>query len=346
MTTTIHVVGHLGGRNFGDDLMLRGLRALAEARFGAVDLVTWQATQLRAFTRATAGGPSRLVLLPGSTFHDYYRGGRAARQDAAKAAYVAFARVARARGWPVVLCGSLGPSWRRRSLVLDRAVARAAHRLLLRDERSLRYARGLGGGEASLAPDVAVPALADLAATLGATPSEAGVALVCPAVDRQYPAWSYPLPDTAAEGLRAGGCRVLRVLAAHGSAATDRDEEATDRLAAAAARHGLAFDRVAPPAGASWEVPAFAGQLARAQVVVSARLHPAMAALSLGVPTLVAPYHPKLREVLAPAFEGVVHLPPEATGAEVAAAVASAAPPVVRTGAPRWDDHLVEGLVG
>lgn len=319
----LHVVGHLGGRNFGDELMLAGVADAARSAAPGMRIETWSLSELPSFLRVLREAPpSTVLILAGSSFHDYYLGSRALRQTLAKATYVSLALAARIRGWRVLFSGSLGPSWRPMSRLLDRSMVKCSTQLLLRERRSLDYAALIGGSDrCSLVPDPALTRLANVQATGGVVRERN--ALICPVVDRQFAEWVYPVPDTIMQALQMQGFRTVRLLASHSSTSTDTDENALDELDAAATRWGLSAERISVEGGAGG-VEEMLDLLVRHQLVIAARLHPAMAAMASGTPTVIAPYHPKLREVLTTWFEPVWTLRPHDTVSEAQATIRSA----------------------
>ncbi len=368
-TRTVDVIGHFGGRNLGDELMLSGLEGLIGRVDRGVEVRSWAMGDAPALLRSIASRRrGHLVIVSGSTFHDYYpSGARNRRQQVVKAAYVSMARAAGARGWSVTFVGSLGPSWRPASVALDRQLVRACDALLLRDARSLAEVRShlRLRSEAHLVPDVALPAiesgLARMRPPVAVGDVSGGVdhapasgyhvarALVCPVVDRQFPEWMYPEPDVTIRALTEVGIEAVTVASAASASATDGDAAAVDALRRAADRYGLPCQveeaEIRPgPAGVDDAIAAFSSY----RLVLSSRLHPGLVAVGIGVPTVLAPYHPKVREVVSTPFDDVTYLEPHPDVEEVARAIHRAwdVPARLRADAPEWREDLLGLLVG
>ena len=142
------ILGHFGGRNVGDEAMLRGfvdaLRHEHSLRFLAVG------SDIRNDPLAIASAllKSRGIILGGgSHFHDHYRGPQHRRHLLVLAAYGLVLATSRALGKPVlVLSAGLGPLRRRITKTITRLALRCANAVCVRDRQSLRVAAALGMG--------------------------------------------------------------------------------------------------------------------------------------------------------------------------------------------------------
>jgi polysaccharide pyruvyl transferase WcaK-like protein len=344
----VHVVGHLGDRNFGDELMATGLQLLAERE--GMEVVQWTTRQLPAFLAAMSGPenePQRLVIAAGSSFHDLYPASRMARQTVAKVLYLGFGAVARARQLPVVFTGSIGPSWRRASVATDRALVAVSDELLLRDRASVGYVAMLGRRSAvALSPDLALPALECLTHQ-PRPPVVPHSVLICPVSDRMQAGTSHPPARPTVDALLAEGYRKLTILSSHSPEARDTDDDAVSAIVNAARAQGLDVSVVTWQRGSHDATDVVADLMGSHSLVISARLHPAMTAMSLGRPTLVAPYHPKLVDVLCEQFGDLLQVSPRASALEIRALVRAAAPPTRGIGdVASWDEEMTRRLLG
>ncbi len=154
------VLGHLGGRNFGDEAMLLGLLAHFDACTSGG--VAWRlavpggtpsgsvqngvefcrqapADLLRALWHCDA-----VLVAGGTTFHDQYEGRDARRHAVTMLMFVLIAALARLRGSKVFLAGiGLGPLRLRRTRWLTKAWLGLASSVMVRDPVSFDIATRL-----------------------------------------------------------------------------------------------------------------------------------------------------------------------------------------------------------
>ena len=164
------VLGHFGGLNVGDDLMLDGFMsawpfAIAELTVvakdaGVVPHTDWRSVRVipmsaRAVWQAV-GASEAVVIVGGTHFHDDYKLRRYLRHARYLLRYLAVFALARARRVPVVLISQgIGPLRRASARLMARLALRLATRVTVRDESSARWARRLAGVRPQRAFDLA-----------------------------------------------------------------------------------------------------------------------------------------------------------------------------------------------
>lgn len=184
----ILALGHLGGRNLGDEAMFAALRSLVSVNLATdrapdrpvrwlvpvpdpqnapaypdnVQLLPYSARRLLDELRSC----DAYLVCGGTSFHDQYQGAAHRRHTRTMAKFIALSAAARILGKPVLLLGiGVGPFSRAGTRALTRVWARLATRIVVRDAASHDFlaASGLQSPRLTQARDLALllaPALA------------------------------------------------------------------------------------------------------------------------------------------------------------------------------------------
>lgn len=312
------VFGYLGGRNFGDELMLIGLiDELRQRGADAIRIITpaghlpahLEGQVQLAYPRTAAGvtrallWASAFVVCGGTMFHDSFGDARHRAYRRNLAAIAGLCAAARAMGRKVLLLGiGMGPFHRRSTKATARLAIASASEIRVRDRSSFKDVEALGDPEAklSLGSDLAFGVMARLPAPASQDPPALVLSPVPPAlVSTATPSEAHAFLPTLLDALRSfleahADWRITVLAAAVGEVDDDRD--VASRFSATL---GEAFPgRVAfmPFDGDPFRV---LGQLAGARAVMASRYHVATAAELAGVPTLWMPYQRKVQDSAA-----------------------------------------------
>lgn len=312
------IIGHYGGRNFGDELMLAGLvRLLARKRPEAIRVQTPDGSVsdgLRAVGVDGAYSKSPLqvfkgvwwadavVLGGGTIFHDAYPDERYRgywRNLLIMSLIFAFAR---AIGRHVSLAGiGVGPLRRRRTKAFTTLLKLSANDISVRDQQSFDDLASLPGRQdkVRLADDLsAFAAIESAAARRGG--DVVGLSLVTPEVVSSVASADVEtLYDAVGARLAAALDRgeIDRVMLFSANVGKDSDLRVAARMTAALTRHADRVEHV-PFDG---DPVHFVQRLGECSQVLAARYHVAIATTTLGIPTLWLAYQRKVIDA-APAY--------------------------------------------
>jgi len=298
-------LGHLGGRNLGDEVMFEGLKASLDARMPVHWIVPVPdpesmsygvnsetvALSGRSVFRAIAAS-DEVFICGGTTFHDNYTGDTARRHSRTMLKFVLLSLWARALGKKVKLIGiGLGPLRRSWTTRLTKAWLALASVRIVRDGASLDICRRFAIGCHS-APDLAylyariAPCVrsknSDLLLSFMAHGSFAGWDTV--EVDQLYEA----VLQTAAQLLNSGMVGGVKLMVV-GKGTVDDDLAVSEWACKKLRMLGVEAEIVDVT-----NPTAFLDLLARARLVVSTRLHPAIISCCYSVPVISLAYHAKI----------------------------------------------------
>lgn len=307
------IFGYLGGRNFGDELMLLGLIAEAEAAgVGEIRIITPDggipphlAGRLGgAFARSPTGMLAALrwsttfAVCGGTVYHDAFDDRRYRNYCRSIASHTLLYLAARALGNRVLLSGvGVGPLRRWRTKTLLKLALRAAHDISVRDQASLDDIAGIGvaRGKTTLRADLALSARPEFPPARPAMPPTILLSLVPAAITSLVP------PARAQQFIDTLGERLADLLAANPRwrltvlevAVGQHDNDAPVARAMATAAAVGAPDRV-DRLRFDGNPHHFLDAIGSASAVIASRYHIATAAELIGAPTFWIPYQRKV----------------------------------------------------
>lgn len=313
------ILGHYGGRNFGDELMLVGLvRLLRRKQPVAIRIQTPDGSVsegLRQLGVEQGYGKSpaeilkglfwadTVVLGGGTIFHDAYPDERYRGYWRNLLLLSVIFALARILGRHVSLAGiGVGPLRRRRTKAFTTLLKWSAHDISVRDQQSADDLAMLPGGQSKVrvADDLSAFASIALAGPVGKAGKVIGLSLVPPEVVSgaepvDVEAFYAALGDHLAAVLASGAIDGVMLFSANVGKDSDLLVAArmTERLASHAGRvEHVRFDG---------DPVSFVQRLAECAQVLAARYHVAIAASTLDVPTLWLAYQRKVMDA-APAY--------------------------------------------
>ena len=314
------ILGHYGGRNFGDELMLVGLVRLLRRRGPsvAIRIQTPDSSVSKGLRQlGVEGGYGKspvailkgllwadtVVLGGGTIFHDAYPDERYRGYWRNLLLLSLIFALARMLGRHVSLAGiGVGPLRRRRTKAFTALLKWSAHDISVRDQQSADDLAMLPGGQdkVRLADDLSAFASISPAGAVGQAGKVIGLSLVPPEVvsgaePADVEAFYGVLGDHLAAALASGLIGKVMLFSANVGKDSDLPVAArmTERLASHAGRvEHVRFDG---------DPVTFVQRLAECAQVLAARYHVAIAASTLDVPTLWLAYQRKVMDA-APAY--------------------------------------------
>ena len=318
----ILVVGYHGSSNFGDDLFLRIVCEQLYQRIGPVELVvsTNNSDACPKFVGCRISGAYpegnrirrldwlRLLFVSLRSDGIIFCGGSifAGKRQAAFSHFLSTFRVVDrllARQRPIFGVGlSLGPFENRNARLQTQNAIRCFDRLIVRDHFSINIAITASRGGTDLSPDIALALLPeyqrirDEASRLPSTGVSIGV-FIGPGFEASNESALDKLVDGLLSAASKAGQEIRPTVFV-----TCRERDVSDavigeRVFAALSARGISarIEEYSP-----LEPKKFIARLLQMDGIVSSRLHPALVAMSVGIPVLqVDSGHPKIREVFA-----------------------------------------------
>lgn len=348
----ILAMGHLGGRNLGDEAMFQALVALAPAGRHVEWLVPVPDPD------SAPPYPENMTLLPysgkrllaalgecdaylvcgGTSFHDQYAGLRHRRHMGTMAKFIGLSAIARLRGKKALLLGiGVGPFSRTSTKMLTRLWAGLSTRVVVRDQRSVDFlsAGGLRAPRLQMACDLAQLLAPTMTGIAPAAASGARVlvnAMGLEAFHGTPPDQVAALYDQMAQALVTQHPQAQFDIVAIGVGTVDNDLAACDAFAAALRRHA---PQVQAQTLTMTDPAEFIASAKSAALVVTTRLHAAVLSYLAGARVLGIVYHPKIPsvfETLAPQGSDRLGLIAPADGQDLSALLARVSQ--AQTGAP------------
>ncbi|MBJ6989212.1 polysaccharide pyruvyl transferase family protein [Devosia sp. MC521] len=313
------LIGHYGGRNFGDELMLAGLVRLLKRRGpleiriqtpdGAVSAGLRQLGVEMGYSKSpmqVLNGimwADTVVLGGGTIFHDAYPDRRYRRYWVNLVLFSGIFVLARLMRRRVSLVGiGVGPLRRRRTKVLTALLKWSAHDISVRDRQSFDDLESLPGSsdKIEITDDLSAFADFELHHFSGQDSRTVGVSLVPPdAVTANNAADVEVLYEAIADSLGkslASGT-FSRVVFFSANVGSESDTQVADRLISRIAGYARQVRHVSfdgDPAN-------FLRELSCCSLVIAARYHVAIASTTLRIPTLWLAYQRKVMDA-APTY--------------------------------------------
>ena len=313
------ILGHYGGRNFGDELMLVGLvRLLRRKQPVAIRIQTPDGSVsegLRQLGVEQGYGKSPAAILKGllwadtvvlgggTIFHDAYPDERYRGYWRNLLLLSLIFASARVLGRHVSLAGiGVGPLRRRRTKAFTTLLKWSAHDISVRDRQSAADLARLPGGQSKVlvADDLSAFASIAPAPATGKAGTVIGLSLVPPEVvsgaePADVEAFYAALGDHLAGALASGA--IDRVMLFSANVGKDSDLPVAARMTALLAAHADRVEHVR----FDGDPVTFVQRLAECTQVLAARYHVAIAASTLAAPTLWLAYQRKVMDA-APAY--------------------------------------------
>jgi polysaccharide pyruvyl transferase WcaK-like protein len=322
------IIGHYGGRNFGDELMLDGLlqglgkRGVTHAYIFCPDAlfkrpypITYPVTPVQ--SRSIKGViktiiSSDMVILGGGTiFHDAYPADRHGRYRKILILLASIFVLARFLGKKVYLLGvGVGPLRRPLTKFLTTLVKWSAHGISVRDESSSIDLARLPGEDAKtvVANDLSYLASYICLSNVSVDELVVGISIVPPEVVGDASEGTVNMTydtivDTIVEYNRLSS-KPVHIQLFCANIGTDSDIGTADKVARRCSKEGLSVTTTV----FTGDPGKFAGQLSRCHAIISARYHVCLVADTLKRPLLWLGYQRKVLDAahqLGQASEGV-----------------------------------------